>query len=51
MAPDIVRVLEHTNVGVVTSVVSLLIGLATTDPPTYQECVGPVIKLLDQVKI
>jgi len=47
-APQIVKLVEHRNVGVVTSVLSLLTGLAIYDPSNYGDIVKHAIKLLDQ---
>lgn len=47
-APQIVKLVEHRNVGVVTSVMSLLTGLAIYDPSNYGDIVKHAVKLLDQ---
>ncbi|ETO12588.1 adaptor-related protein complex 2, alpha subunit, partial [Reticulomyxa filosa] len=46
LAPDIIRLAEQKNIGVVTSVVSLLTGLATYDTATYTNVVPLVVRLL-----
>jgi len=46
VAPQIVKLAEHRNVGVVTSVLSLLTGLATYDTPSYSTIIPLAIRLL-----
>lgn len=43
------RLLEHKNLGVVTSVMSLLIGLASKSPGNYEGLVPHVIALLTRL--
>ncbi|ETO31381.1 hypothetical protein RFI_05740, partial [Reticulomyxa filosa] len=51
MAPDIVRLAEQKNIGVVTSLLSLLTGLATYDNANYKGVVPLAIKLLHTLAI
>jgi len=46
VAPQIVKLAEHRNVGVVTSVLSLLTGLATYDTPSYSMIIPLAVRLL-----
>jgi len=51
VAPQIIKLAEHRNVGVVTSVLSLLTGLATYDNESYAGIVAVAIRLLHQFVI
>jgi len=51
IAPQIIKLAEHRNVGVVTSVLSLLTGLATYDTLSYESIIPVAIRLLHQFVI
>lgn len=51
VAPQIIKLAEHRNVGVVTSVLSLLTGLATYDTLSYESIIPVAIRLLHQFVI
>eukprot|EP00485_Elphidium_margaritaceum_P005923 CAMPEP_0202695802 /NCGR_PEP_ID=MMETSP1385-20130828/9289_1 /ASSEMBLY_ACC=CAM_ASM_000861 /TAXON_ID=933848 /ORGANISM="Elphidium margaritaceum" /LENGTH=955 /DNA_ID=CAMNT_0049351879 /DNA_START=71 /DNA_END=2938 /DNA_ORIENTATION=- len=51
IAQQIIKLAEHRNVGVVTSVLSLLTGLATYDSESYGDIVPVAIRLLHQFVI
>eukprot|EP01083_Nonionella_stella_P195358 719705_1 len=51
VAPQIIKLAEHRNVGVVTSVLSLLTGLATYDTTSYNGIIPVAIRLLHQFVI
>ena len=51
VAPQIIKLAEHRNVGVVTSVLSLLTGLATYDTASYSAITPVAVRLLHQFVI
>jgi len=51
VAPQIIKLAEHRNVGVVTSVLSLLTGLATYDTASYAAITPVAVRLLHQFVI
>jgi len=51
VAPQIIKLAEHRNVGVVTSVLSLLTGLATYDTASYAAITNVSVRLLHQFVI
>ena len=50
-APRIINLLDEKHFGVVTSVLSLLLGLVSSDPNGYEEAVPKAIKLLNKICI
>jgi AP-2 complex subunit alpha len=45
----VIGLLKSNDLGTITSVLSLLIGLVSTSPDSYEECVPSVIDLLSKV--